>query len=264
MKPLLLLCLLSLWLEPASAQEMRVVTVAEDADAVLPCSSNGAVEEFDWKKDNGEDENKEVFLYTRGSHDDTLQDKQFKGRVFIFQDELKAGNASIKIHSTKLEDNGTYICVLGPLDKPSRQEFYIRLNVDGDLKIRNIPGAAPEPWVHKLEDAGDWRLLQCKVHGVPKPELEWRSSSGDVLTPKELNVTKQDRRFYITSKLNVTKTGHYTCVVTQREILHQINVTVPEKFQDQSKGDSVVPALSGVVAVLSVFLVVDVLYVTAV
>lgn len=211
---------------------MRVVTVEEGADAVLPCSSNGAVVEFDWKKDNGEDDDKEVFLYTRGSHDDTLQDDQFKGRVDIFEDELKAGNASIKINSTKLEDNGTYICVLGPLHKHPRQEFYIRLNVGGLLKIRNVTGAAPKPSVNKLQGTGDWSLLECEALGAPKPEVEWRDSIGNVLNPKELKVIKKGRLFHVISEVIVTKTDHYTCVATQKEIYHQINKTIFEVFQD--------------------------------
>ena len=82
-------------------------------DAVLPCLISSEDLEgklFDWKKDEGQ---KEVFMYDAGNHYNngrTGQDEQFKGRVSHFQDQLKNGDASIKILNTKMADSGNYSC----------------------------------------------------------------------------------------------------------------------------------------------------------
>lgn len=90
------------------------IDVREGDDAILPCSFHLAQDitgkVFDWKKD----ERKEVFLYSDGPQYNkgrSGQDPQFTGRVTHFPDELKHGNASIKIHNTTMADRGTYTCV---------------------------------------------------------------------------------------------------------------------------------------------------------
>ncbi|KAM7421854.1 hypothetical protein PAMA_010081 [Pampus argenteus] len=106
------------------------VPVEEGGDAILPCSlsTKENIEKmvFDWKKDG----QTEVFFYEAGKHYNNGragQDEQFKGRVFHFQDELKSGNASIKIQNTKMTDNGSYTC-----NFPGRQMSHIILFVDPD------------------------------------------------------------------------------------------------------------------------------------
>ncbi|XP_022622487.1 V-set domain-containing T-cell activation inhibitor 1-like [Seriola dumerili] len=131
--PLACLCVLT-WSGTTFADEHgpSVITVAveEGSDAILPCSlsTKENIEKmvFDWKKDG----DKEVFLYDAGHHYNkgrTGQDEQFNGRVFHFEDELKYGNASIKIHNTKMADNGSYTCAF-----PRKQVSHLRLVVDPD------------------------------------------------------------------------------------------------------------------------------------
>ncbi|XP_073324032.1 myelin-oligodendrocyte glycoprotein-like [Pagrus major] len=107
------------------------VDVKEGSDAVLPCSLSTKEditgEIFDWKKDD----QKKVFMYDSDIHYNngfTGQDEQFKGRVSHFQDQLKNGDASIKIQNTKMADSGNYSCFF-PHIQP-RQTFNIELVVD--------------------------------------------------------------------------------------------------------------------------------------
>ncbi|XP_050924615.1 butyrophilin-like protein 1 isoform X2 [Lates calcarifer] len=130
-------------------------------------------------------------------------------------------NASIIIRHTKLTDSGNYIC-----DFPGRQTSHIQLVVDGPLKDRrgeNIPGAAPEPYIRILGETKDGELLQCVVRGAsPKPKVEWKDSSGNILPAKDPQVSERGGRYDITLQTTVTETGNYTCVSTQEEINHQI------------------------------------------
>uniref|UniRef100_A0A671UFN0 Ig-like domain-containing protein n=1 Tax=Sparus aurata TaxID=8175 RepID=A0A671UFN0_SPAAU len=218
--PLVCLCLLS-----CSGDAVRVL-VEEDSDAVLPClirtKRNLAGNAFHWKKDD----QKEVFVYDAGLHYNngrTGQDEQVKGRVSFFYDQLQNGNASIKIHETKMADSGIYRCDF-PRLQPS-QTFYIELVVDPVLKDRtgeNIPGAAPEPCIRTLDDTEDWRLLQCEAHGVPRPTLKWKDSDNNTLPAEKPHISERGGRFYITVKVTVTKTDNYRCVATQETLSHQV------------------------------------------
>lgn len=103
------------------------VIVKEDDDAILPCSlsTNEKTESkvFDWKKEG----TVQVFTYNNGDHHNNVltdQNEQFRGRVSHFPEELKHGNASIKINKTMREDKGNYTCLLSGIKK-----FHVELVV---------------------------------------------------------------------------------------------------------------------------------------
>ncbi|XP_073324011.1 CD276 antigen homolog [Pagrus major] len=223
--PLVCLCLLSCSGETSAAGDGVKVVVEEDSDAVLPCSLSNKEDMtgklFDWKKDG----QKEVFMYDSGIHYNNGrpgQDEQFKGRVSHFQDQLKNGNASIKIHNTKMADSGTYSCDFPRLQP--RQTFNIELVVDQVLRDRTgeKPGAAPKPNIDILADTKHWRLLQCEARGDPLPTVEWKDSAGYVLRAEKPHISERGGHSYITVKTTVTKTDTYSCVATQKEFSHQI------------------------------------------
>ncbi|XP_013763587.1 butyrophilin-like protein 10 isoform X1 [Pundamilia nyererei] len=207
----------------------------EDDDVILPCSlgTNQNIEKelFVWKKE-GTVPLKVVFMFDDGTYS-RGQDEEFKGRVSHFPEQLKHGNASIRMNKTTLEDNGNYTCSF-PEMKPTKI-FRIELVVEGRLKVRNLSGAAPKPSVTNLYQTNDWALLQCDVEGAsPKPTVEWWDSTNKTLTSDEPQVTPKGDRFYITVKTTVKKTGFYRCVATQKEIWHQIHKEIYAHFGDRS------------------------------
>ncbi|KAM3622410.1 uncharacterized protein V6R79_024576 [Siganus canaliculatus] len=192
------------------------VQVDEGSDVVLLCSLGQTdlnYELFDWKKDD----QKEVFLYDAGIHYNSGrggQDPQFKGRVSHFHHELKHGNASIKIRNTKVQDSGDYSCIFPRLDEKGEHTCHIKL----------VVGASPEPYVTSVSETKDWSLLQCVVRGAsPKPTVEWRDSSGNIVPAKEPQVTERGGSYDIILQTTVTKTDRYRCVSTQDEIKHQVH-----------------------------------------
>ncbi|XP_031133096.2 butyrophilin subfamily 2 member A2-like isoform X2 [Sander lucioperca] len=202
-----------------------VIYVDEGRDVTLPCSlstkDNIELNLFDWRKDD----QMEVFTYDRGFHYNngrSGQSEQFKVRVFHFPDELKYGNASIRIRNVKVADSGDYTCEF-PLQQ-KRDKIHIKL----------VVAASPEPYVTlqsmvtaqsmvpMLGQREDGVLLQCEVRGAsPKPRVEWQDSAGNILPAEETLVSERGGHFYIILQTTVTKTDHYRCVVTQEEINHE-------------------------------------------
>lgn len=97
------------------------MVVKEGSEFILSCSilnQDLGSKLFDWKKD----ENIEVFMYDGGVlYSKERVGQEFRERVTHFPDELKDGNASIKISNAKIEDSGTYRCILPRLrpDNPT-------------------------------------------------------------------------------------------------------------------------------------------------
>ncbi|XP_039858277.1 butyrophilin subfamily 1 member A1-like isoform X8 [Simochromis diagramma] len=190
------------------------VTVREDDDVILPCSldTNENIESmlFDWVK---EVPRKEVFMYRNRSHYNNGlpgQDVEFKGRVSHYPEELKYGNASIRLKQTRLEDKGTYTCIF-PEIKPSEKIFRIEL----------VVGAGPKPYVTILKENG---LLECEVPGAsPKPTVEWWDSDNKTLPSKTVQDKEEQGRFHVIVQTTVTEPGCYRCVATQMEKWHRIS-----------------------------------------
>ena len=82
--------------------------------------------------------------------------------------------------------------------------------------------ASPKPYVTTLDETQDRSLLQCEVRGAsPKPKVEWKDSSGNILPAEEPQVSERGSSYSITLNITVTQTGRYRCVVTQEDINHQ-------------------------------------------
>nr|XP_046241053.1 butyrophilin-like protein 2 isoform X2 [Scatophagus argus] len=245
-------------LSGAAPEPVRVV-VPEGDEALLPCSLSTkedlTLKLFDWRKDG----QKEVFLYEAGSHYNNGrqgQDKQFKGRVFHFEDKLKNGDASITIRNTKVADSGNYTCDF-PHHQPP-QTFLIELVVGRVLRDRSgeISGAA-EPSVTNLNETETWALLLCKVlNAHPEPTVKWQDSAGNKLPDKQRDVIPSGDRFNVILRTNVTKTDNYHCVVTQEEISHQAASKIYVRLSEEPHSLTTGVIVGGAVGLLVVGFVV--------
>ncbi|XP_027142616.1 leucine-rich repeats and immunoglobulin-like domains protein 2 isoform X1 [Larimichthys crocea] len=193
----LCLCLL-----PQTLGEERVV-VEEGSDVILPCSLNGNIESelFEWKKGR-----MEVFSYDAGIHHNnnhTGQDGWFIGRVSHFQEELRHGNASVKINRIRKVDSGDYTCDFPRLQ--SIRAVSITLYVLSALLI--YPDPEPEMFAFAQET--------CMAKGVRDFSVTQEDSDGKPL-PVDEHQTLDGYRVNIT--INTTVYGHFHCVIMQKLI----------------------------------------------
>ncbi|KAI4799547.1 hypothetical protein KUCAC02_016860, partial [Chaenocephalus aceratus] len=125
-----------------------------------------------------------------------------------------------------------------------------------------FPGAASEPSVLILDQTKDKSLLQCLVRGAfPKPLLQWRDSSGNMVPAAEPQVSERGGSYDVILQTTVTKTDNYSCVASQEEIKSKpayIYVSLsgeePERSSDPSGGFSVAGVL-GIIFFVVVFVV---------
>ncbi|XP_069387385.1 V-set domain-containing T-cell activation inhibitor 1-like isoform X2 [Paralichthys olivaceus] len=231
------------------------VFVTEGDDVILPCAPNPKVNiegtVFDWKKDD-----KEVFLFSDGGYYGnglSGQDKDFKGRVSHFVEELKHGNASILIKNTKTTDSGSYSC------------FFPHLKPSQIFRIELVVGAAPPPSVKILNATGDGVLLQCSVRGAfPKPQVEWQTSDGKIVPAEEPQVSQRGDLYDVVLLATVNKMKTvYRCVVKQDGFGHVIDdeLFVPDiLLEDKScYSTSVDPFLITIIITLLVVICVETL-----
>lgn len=237
-------CLLLRYLAAASGDDVPVIflTKNESSQVLLDCSlgSEGIrVKKFDWKV-NG---TQEVFLYDDG--DVYTEDPQFKGRV---QHESRdSNNASITISNALVKDTGIYECIY--IDETNQKTTKSRISL--------TVGSCPKPVIDS-HDTVSMTNLKCEIEGAfPEPTMQWQDSARKPIKDGVKSQPKEDGRFHKILEINVTQSGIYYCVVTQKQICHQterkttVHIPAPEPSTDPEYPTGLIIGLSVLSALLS-------------
>lgn len=82
-----------------------------------------------WSRKQSETQKaKEVYKLHKGQENLTLQDKDYRGRVTLLQEELQMGHSVLYIAKVKPTDAGIYICII---EYGGNDYKYITLEVIG-------------------------------------------------------------------------------------------------------------------------------------
>ncbi|KAM9361378.1 uncharacterized protein ABDE67_022437 [Symphorus nematophorus] len=137
----------------------------------------------------------------------------------------RGGSYDIVLQTTVTKtDRFSCVVTQEEINHQTKAETFVFISVCilRDRSKENIPGAAGKPSVRTLDQTEDSALLQCEVLGVsPEPKVEWQDRAGNKLPAEEPQVTERGGSYDIVLQTTVTKTDHYSCVVTQEEICHQ-------------------------------------------
>ncbi|KAJ6669557.1 hypothetical protein lerEdw1_000105 [Lerista edwardsae] len=174
-----------------------------------------------WRRMQSEtQEAKEVYKLHGGQEDLTLQDKDYRGRATLLQEELQMGLSVLHITKVKPTDAGIYICVI---EYGGNDYKYITLEV-----------AAPYKRIILQEIIEDEDLiLTCQSEGYPLAEVFWHHEKNpNVSMPANTTyeLTK-DGLFNITSilKLKPRIAGNVSCVFWNKR-LNEITSTQTTVF----------------------------------
>ncbi|XP_055012212.1 butyrophilin subfamily 3 member A2-like [Boleophthalmus pectinirostris] len=174
-------------------------------DVTLPCffqtPRDAAALTFEWTRPDLQPR----FVYVWRSFEELrdLKNPQFDDRTFLYQDELKKGNISLKLTNVKAKDSGVYRCFFPAL----RKETSIRLIVASSSPVV-VSVASVDVW-------GSGVVLQCASGGwFPEPELWWLDSEGALLSV-EHSVSVSDGLYEVSSRMSVEQSGTFSCTVNQ-------------------------------------------------
>uniref|UniRef100_A0A3P8TN87 Ig-like domain-containing protein n=1 Tax=Amphiprion percula TaxID=161767 RepID=A0A3P8TN87_AMPPE len=195
----------------AMAPSQAVVSML-GGDAVLPCRLEAGLDAaqltVEWGRPDLEP--RFVYIWHNGKEITNDQNAAFKGRVSMSTDELKQGNASLKLTQLKISDNGRYRCYI----PKQKKEYFMELLV-GSVSSPGISLAG-------LGRTSSSVVLQCESAGwYPEPEVLWLDAEGNLLSagPTE-TVRGPDDLYTVSSRVTVEKKhgNKFTCRVQQNNI----------------------------------------------
>ncbi|XP_059414909.1 butyrophilin subfamily 1 member A1 isoform X5 [Carassius carassius] len=172
-----------------------VLTVAGE-DVILPCSVKPNISVVDmrveWFRLNLKDS--QVHLYDDHVDKNTDQSQSYRGRTKLNLQELQRGDASLKLSSVRVSDEGLYKCFIQSKSWSDDTTVDFRVEAVGRPPVITVDGFDHSGGLH----------LQCESDGwYPEPDLEWLDSEGVSLSSETKETQRNTDRFRVKHTITV-------------------------------------------------------------
>ncbi|KAK2853184.1 hypothetical protein Q7C36_008385 [Tachysurus vachellii] len=140
-----------------------------------------------------------VHSFFYGRDQPQYQSQRYANRTSLFHQEMKKGNASLRLDRTTLEDTGDYTCSVSTRLGSQRKSFPLK-----------VAAFYPEPrlQISVLSD-GHMEVLVTSEGGFPSPSLQWlMGNARDVTNHTHTQLSKDHHTglYSVNSKLNLSGT----------------------------------------------------------
>ncbi|XP_026117381.1 butyrophilin subfamily 1 member A1-like [Carassius auratus] len=159
-------------------------------DVILPCSVKPSISvvnmRVEWYRLNLK--NSQVHLYDDNVDKNKDQSQSYRGRTKLIYQELQRGDASLKLSSVRVSDEGLYKCFI------QSKSWYDDAIVD--VRVEAV-GRPPLITIGGFDHSGGLHL-QCESEGwYPEPDLEWLDSEGVSLSSETKETHRNKDRFSV-------------------------------------------------------------------
>ncbi|XP_050957047.1 butyrophilin subfamily 3 member A1 [Labeo rohita] len=173
-----------------------VLAVAGE-DVILPCSVKPNISVVDmrveWFRLDLKD-SQLVHLYEDHVDKNTNHIQSYRGRTKLNHQELQRGNASLKLSSVRVSDEGLYKCFIQ--SKSWSDDATVNVSVEA-------VGRPPVITVDGFDHSGGLHLL-CESEGWnPEPDLEWLNSEGVSLSSETTEMQRKIDGFSVKHTITV-------------------------------------------------------------
>ncbi|XP_067237403.1 butyrophilin subfamily 2 member A1-like isoform X2 [Chanodichthys erythropterus] len=185
-----------------------VLAVAGE-DVILPCSVKPSFSVVDmrveWFRPDLEDS--QVHLYVDHKDKNTDQIQSYRGRTKLNHQELQRGNASLKLSSVRVSDEGRYKCFIESKSWYDDATVNVRVEAVGSPPVITVDGFDHSGGLH----------LQCESEGWnPEPDLEWLDSEGVSLDSGTTETHRNTDGFSLKNTITVHHSGKIHCRVKMK------------------------------------------------
>uniref|UniRef100_A0A671T8U4 Ig-like domain-containing protein n=1 Tax=Sinocyclocheilus anshuiensis TaxID=1608454 RepID=A0A671T8U4_9TELE len=216
MKFIFLTLLVIIGIRDSRSEQYEVVGPADPVfavageDVILPCSVKPNISVVDMRVEWFRSDLKDsvVHLYEDNEDRNTNQSQSYRGRTKLNHQELQRGNASLKLASVQISDEGIYKCLI--------QSKSWSVDATVMVRVEAVAGSPPVITVDGFDDSGGLRL-QCESEGwYPEPVLEWLDSEGVSLSSETTETHRNADRFSVKHTITIHHSDKIHCRVKLR------------------------------------------------
>ncbi|XP_053537876.1 butyrophilin subfamily 1 member A1 isoform X7 [Ictalurus punctatus] len=222
-----------------------LVAVAGE-DLVLPCFIKPQTSAMDMTVEwiRVEDVASVVHLYRDHEDRNEKQAQSYRGRTSLFKEELQKGNASLKLSSLRVSDEGKYRCLVE--DKSSYDDITVHVTVEVIL------GSHPVITMESYDHSGGINLV-CESRGWnPAPEVLWMNREGDTLPAGDTQIHRDTEGFSVIHRITVydySDSNKFYCRLQQQHHMMEAEVIINSKVFDAWKWVGGISVLACLIAV---------------
>ncbi|XP_048037023.1 butyrophilin subfamily 2 member A1-like isoform X2 [Megalobrama amblycephala] len=178
-------------------------------DVILPCSVKPNISVVDmrveWFRPDLIDS--QVHLYDDHKDKNTDQIQSYRGRTTLNHQELQRGNASLKLSSVRVSDEGRYKCFIQSESWSDDAIINVKVEAVGRPPVITVDGFDLSGGLH----------LQCETEGwYPEPDLEWLDSEGVSLSSGTTETHSNTDGFSVKNTIIVYHSGKIHCRVKMK------------------------------------------------
>ncbi|XP_016091451.1 butyrophilin subfamily 1 member A1-like isoform X2 [Sinocyclocheilus grahami] len=160
-------------------------------DVILPCSIKPNISVVDmrveWFRSDLKD-SQLVHLYEDHEDRNIEQIQSYRGRTKLNHPELQRGDASLKLSSVRVSDEGLYKCFIQSKSRSDDATVNVSVEVVGRPPVITVDGFDHSGGLH----------LQCESEGWnPEPDLEWLDSEGVSLSSETTEMHRNTEGFSV-------------------------------------------------------------------
>uniref|UniRef100_A0A671SR86 Ig-like domain-containing protein n=1 Tax=Sinocyclocheilus anshuiensis TaxID=1608454 RepID=A0A671SR86_9TELE len=201
------------------------VLAVSGEDVILPCSVKPLMSVVDMRVEWFRLDLKDSVVHVYDDHVDknTDQSQSYRGRTKLNHQELQRGNASLKLASVRVSDEGRYKCFI------QSKSWYDDATVD--VKVEAV-GRPPVITVDGFDHSGGL-CLQCESEGWnPEPVFEWLDSEGVSLSSETTETHRNTDGFSVKHTVTVyERDSKIHCRVKLRHhMLEAVIITTSNMF----------------------------------
>uniref|UniRef100_H2ZZ52 Ig-like domain-containing protein n=1 Tax=Latimeria chalumnae TaxID=7897 RepID=H2ZZ52_LATCH len=178
---------------------------------------------INWERNNPSGLGRVIHSYYYQRDQLDLQDEAYRNRTQIFPEEVRKGNASLKLMRVRPEDEGSYTCYVG------NEQDHVEHSTD---LVVSAPYKEPRLTFDLSSHTARVLLIFTTSGGYPAATVRWQNETGSDITDKSNTTQSTDRKglFEIRSEMVVSAAGivNYTFVldhgVLQQRITRPVSV----------------------------------------
>ncbi|GCB60043.1 hypothetical protein scyTo_0012668, partial [Scyliorhinus torazame] len=159
-----------------------------------------------------------VYSYYYGKEQLSRQSSRYSGRTSLFLEELKHGNASMKLERGRAEDAGQYKCFVSNIkgsDQDTLSLIFAAFYKEPDFFIQLRPSGA---------------VFKFETQGYPKASVSWYNEENEDISPLSETLYQQsgDGLYLLQSILEIgdaNRSSSYTFRLRNDELHHSVSRT---------------------------------------
>ncbi|XP_016149293.1 butyrophilin subfamily 1 member A1-like isoform X2 [Sinocyclocheilus grahami] len=218
-------------------------------DVILPCSVKPNISVVDTRVEWFRLDLKDSVVHLYEDHVDknTDQSQSYRGRTKLNHQELQRGDASLKLSTVRVSDEGRYKCFI------QSKSWFDDTTVD--VKVEAV-GRPPVITVDGFDHSGGLHL-QCQSEGwYPEPDLEWLNSEGVSLSSETTDTHRNADRFSVKHTVTVhERDSKIHCRVRLRHHMLETLIITTSNMFNSWRTSVILISVSVVLSVIAAILI---------